>query len=202
VSIHCRRNCSRSSFSKIADRIHTVFRTLVHDIDLLLWLTGSRVDRVMSFEYREGNHFAPQGCFALLRFESGCVAHLESSWFVPDQAPKNIVGDFWSGCIDSGLALVGTRRSARIEGLHSPLQIWTDQSGQSPDTSLWPEVDGQIHGALREQLGDFAACIREGRPASVANLESAVESIRIAEAIVESATTGRSIHPHSDTQSS
>lgn len=64
------------------------------------------------------------------------------------------------------------------------------------------ELHFQIHGALREQLGDFAACIREGRPASVANLESAVESIRIAEAIVESATTGSSIHPNSDTQSS
>lgn len=202
VSIHCRRNCSRSAFAQIADRIHTVFRTLVHDIDLLLWLIGSRVDRVMSFEYREGTHLAPQGCFALLRFESGCVAHLESSWFVPDHAPKNIVGDSWSGCIDSGLALVGTHRSARIEGLHSPLRIWTDQNSQCPDTSLWPELEGQVHGALREQLGDFVTCIREGRTSSVASLESAVESIRIAEAIVDSATTGRPIHLHSDIRSS
>lgn len=193
VSVHCRRNCSRTSFAKVADRIHTVFRTLVHDIDLLLWLNGSRVDLVMSLEYREGSHLAPQGCFALLRFENGCIAHLESSWYVPDNAPKNIVGDAWSGCIDSGLALVGTCGSARIEGLHSPLRIWTDEDSQNPDTSLWPEVDGQVHGALREQLGDFAACIREGRPSSVASLECAVESIRIAEAIVESAQTGQPV---------
>lgn len=202
VSIQCRRNCSRTSFAKIADRIHTVYRTLVHDIDLLLWLTGSRVDLVMSLEYREGSHLAPEGCFALLRLESGCVAQLESSWFVPEKAPANIVGDAWNGCIDSGLSVVGTCRSARIEGLQSPLQVWTDQGSQCPDAVLWPELDGEVHGALRDQLKDFVLCICQARRSTVACLDSAVESIRIAEAIVDSSRTGNPVrlgaNPRSD----
>lgn len=36
VSFMARRNSSLSSFAAIADRIHMVHRTLIHDIDLLL----------------------------------------------------------------------------------------------------------------------------------------------------------------------
>lgn len=77
VSIRARRNCSRSSFAAIADRIHTVHRTLIHDIDLLLWLSSSRVTSVMAMDVRLGDHLDPQGCFALLRLANGAVAQLE-----------------------------------------------------------------------------------------------------------------------------
>jgi len=97
---------------------------------------------------------------------------------------------------------VGTCRSARIEGLQSPLQVWTDQGSQCPDAVLWPELDGEVHGALRDQLKDFVLCIRQARRSTVACLDSAVESIRIAEAIVDSSRTGNPVRlgatPQSD----
>ncbi len=190
VSLRARRNCSRSSYAAIADRIHTVHRTLIHDIDLLLWLSGSRVTSVMALDYRQGDHLAPLGCFALLRLADGCVAQLESSWTVPDQAPANVISAHWQGCIDAELAVVGTRRTARLQGLQTPLQVWSDHGQQRPDMTLWPESDGRVFGALRDQLADFTACLRRGEPSAVADLSGAVEALRVAEAIIEASRHG------------
>ena len=188
VSIRARRNCSRTSYAAIADRIHTVHRTLIHDIDLLLWLSSSRVTSVMAMEVRQGDHLAPQGCFALLRLANGAVAQLESSWTVPNQAPANVLTDQWQGCIDAELAVVGSQRTARLQGLQTPLQVWSDQGQQHPDLTLWPETGGRVWGALREQLADFTTCLRRGEPSAVADLNDAVEALRIAEALI---TAGR-----------
>jgi predicted dehydrogenase len=190
VSIRSQRNCSRSSYAAIADRVHTVHRTLIHDIDLLLWMTRSRVTAVMAMEVRRGNQHAPLGCFALLRLDTGCVAQLESSWTVPSQAPANVISDHWHTTIDAELAVVGTQRTARLQGLQTPLQIWTDQQLQRPDVSLWPECDGRVFGALHDQLADFTGCVRRGEPSSVADLSAAVEAMRIAEAIVMAGRRG------------
>jgi len=190
VSIRCQRNCSRHSFATIADRVHTVFRTLIHDIDLLLWLSGSRVRSVTALEFRQGDHLAPQGCFALLQLANGGVAQLESSWTVPDQAPANVITPHWHSTIDAELAVVGTLQTAKLQGLQSGLQIWTDQQLQCPDRSLWPQLDGRVHGALQAQLQDFLACVRQGSPSAIASLADAVEGLRVAEALIESARLG------------
>jgi predicted dehydrogenase len=187
VSIRCQRNCSRSSYAAIADRVHTVFRTLIHDIDLLLWLSGSRVLSVTALEFRQGDHLAPQGCFALLQLANGGVAQLESSWTVPDQAPANVITAHWHSTIDAELAVVGTLQTVKLQGLQSGLQIWTDQQLQCPDRSLWPQLDGRVHGALQAQLQDFLACVRQGSPSAIASLADAVEGLRVAEALIESA---------------
>lgn len=190
VSIRCQRNCSRSSFAAIADRIHAVHRTLIHDIDLLLWLSGSRVTSVMALEYRQGHHLSPKGCFALLRLANGCVGQLESSWTVPAQAPANVLSEHWHGCIDAELAVVGTTRTARLQGLQTPLQIWSDAELQRPDTALWPELDGRVFGALRDQLADFTTSVSKASPSAIADLNDAVEALRIAEAIIEASRLG------------
>jgi predicted dehydrogenase len=194
VSFRARRNCSRTSFAAIADRIHTVHRTLIHDIDLLLWLSGSRVTSVMALEYRQGNHLSPQGCFALLRLANGCVGQLESSWTVPAQAPANVLSEHWQGCIDAELAVVGTARTARLQGLQTPLQIWSDTDLQRPDTALWTELDGRVFGALRDQLADFTTSVCKANPSPIANLNDAVEALRIAEAIIEASRLGSPVN--------
>jgi hypothetical protein len=189
VSIRCQRNCSRSSFAQIADRVHTVYRTLTHDIDLVLWLSGSRVVRVMASEYRRGEHLSPQGCFALLELASGCIAQLESSWFVPGAAPANVEGRHGASSIDAELALVGERQTARLRWLDGPLQLWSDAALQVPDTDLWPVLEGRVGGALREQMVGFCAAVRAGAAPLSADADAAVEGLRIAEAILQACAT-------------
>ena len=190
ISIRTQRNCAADSFAAIAGRVHTVFRTLTHDIDLLLWLTGSPVTTVMALERRLGDQLSPEGCFALIGLANGCVAQLETSWFVPAQAPANVVSDHWQSCIDAELAVVGSRQTARVRWLEVPLQIWGPQRQLSPDTSLWPQLDGRVLGALKEELADFVASARLGHPSRIASLPQAVEGLRIAEAILHSCQHG------------
>jgi len=198
ISIRTQRNCTAASFGAIANRVHTVYRTLIHDIDLLLWLTGSHATSVMAMERRLGDQLSPEGCFALIRLANGQVGQLESSWFVPDQAPANVVTDHWLGCIDAELAVVGTRKTARLRWLDGPLQIWGPQRQLSPDTSLWPQLDGRVHGALREELRDFVASARSGKASTIASLPQAVEGLRIAEAIIEASRSGNVVHLAAD----
>jgi predicted dehydrogenase len=53
VSIRVKRNCSRHWASKYLDRCPTVFETLIHDIDLMIWFSSSRAQIVMAMEHLE-----------------------------------------------------------------------------------------------------------------------------------------------------
>ena len=89
--------------------------------------------------------------------------------------------------------MVGTRQSAKLRWLDSPLQIWSPEGVQRPDTDFWPEVDGRVVGALAEQMADFARAVRSGEPSAIADLGAAVEGLQIAEAIIASASTGQPV---------
>lgn len=95
--------------------------------------------------------------------------------------------------IDAELAVVGTAQTARIQPMHGGLQLWNDRQAACPDLSLWPQLDGRVHGALQEQLLDFLAAVRLGRPSPIASLADAVQGLRVAEAIIESARLGTTI---------
>jgi predicted dehydrogenase len=190
VSIRCQRNCSQTSFATIADRVHTVFRTLIHDIDLLLWLSQARVRSVMAREYRQGEHLSPQGCFALLEMTNGCIAQLESSWYVPKLAPANVLGDRAASSIDAELAIVGSNKSAKLRWLNDGLEIWTSHQVEQPDITLWPELHGRVGGALREQMSAFINGVLAGQAPQGSNFNDALEGLRIAEAIIEAAASG------------
>ncbi len=193
VSIRTKRNCSADWFGVIADRVHTVYETMIHDLDLMLWLADSPVCRVMAMERHLGKHRFPEGIFALLHFANGCVGMAEASWFVPQGAPANVLTSNWQGSIDAELAVVGSRQTAQLRYLDAPLRIWGAAGTTIPDTQLWPELQGCVQGALRDELSDFVQCARSGRPSSVADLNQAVAGLQLAEAIVESAQRGQPI---------
>lgn len=193
VSIRVMRNLSSAWFDAVAHRAHTVFESLIHDLDLLLWFSGSTPTRVMAMERRVGDHLSPEGCFALIQFANGCVGVAETSWFVPAQAPANVTTDAWDGTIDAEVAVVGTKQSARLRLLDSPLSIWSEQRIRVPDSQLWPSTHGLIGGALQRQLHDFIQAARGGTPAATACLDQAVAGLRLAEAIVEAAQTGQAV---------
>ena len=193
VSIRVKRNCSRHWASKYLDRCPTVFETLIHDIDLMIWFSSSRAQIVMAMERPARNYLHSEAVAALIRFSNGTLGMAESSWYIPANAPKNVVANDWNGTIDSELEIVGTIKTARVRLLDSPLKVWTDQHTEALDTGLWPLLHGQIRGALQAELQDFICCVRNGQISRVASLDDAVEGLRIAEAIVTAADTGKSV---------
>ncbi len=193
VSLRAKRNCSRSWFDAYGDRAHTIYETSIHDIDLLLWYAASPCTRVYAVQRNLSGLRYPDACFALLQFASGAVGMLETSWFVPAAAPANVLTPDWHGTIDAELEVVGAERSARLRMLDTGLAIWAPDLTAHPEAGLWPELHGQIAGALREEVAHFIGRVRAAPPSPVASLADAVAGLRIAEAIVASAETGREV---------
>lgn len=193
ISIRAKRNCSRDWIDLYGDRAHAVFETVIHDIDLMLWLTGSRCQTVYAVSRNLSGHRFPDATFALLQFADGTVGMLETSWSVPPGAPGNVLTAEWHGTIDAALEVVGTEQTAHLRALEAGLSIWSPAIVKQPEPSLWPEVHGAIAGALREEDAHFLDCVRAGTPSPIASVADAVEGLRIAEAIVESAERGREV---------
>lgn len=193
VSIRAKRNCSHQWAKFHLDLGHTIYETLIHDLDLMLWLTNSRAERVMAIERQTKAYKYSEAITALIHFSNGTLALAESSWFVPDGSPVNVTAGEWQGTIDAELEVVGSRRTAKIRLLDTPLQIWSQHASESIDVGLWPLLHGRIGGALRDELADFVGCVREQRTSAVANLDDAVEGLRIAEAIQSAAAVGSMI---------
>ncbi len=190
VSIRVKRNCSKQWAHLHLSLGHTVYETLIHDLDLMLWLTNSRAERVMAMERQAGTYTYGEALTALIEFSNGSLGMAESSWFVPKGSPLNVTTGEWHGTIDAELEVVGSRRTAKLRLLDAPLQIWSQYASESVDVGLWPLLHGSIGGALRSELTDFIDCVREKRSSTVANLDDAVEGLRMAEAIQASAATG------------
>jgi len=190
VSVRVKRNCSRQWARFHLDRGHTIYETLIHDLDLMLWLTDSRAERVMAIERESETYKNSEAITALIHFKNGTLGIAESSWFIPNGSPLNVTAGEWQGTIDAELEVVGTLRTAKLRLLDSPLQIWSQTCSESIDVGLWPLLQGSIGGALRRELTDFINCVREHRTSAVASLEDAVEGLRMAEAIKSAAATG------------
>jgi predicted dehydrogenase len=193
VSVRVKRNCSKAWMETYGDRAHSVFETIIHDIDLLLWLTGQRCEKVYAVQRHLSGHTFPDACFAMLQFDGGAVGLAETSWLVPNGAPANVLTESWGGTIDAELEVIGTRQSAKLRILESGLSIWTPDAVQHPEPGLWPEVHGQIAGALAAEDAHFLECVHTGKPSTVASLDDALAGLTIAETIITSAEVGQEI---------
>ncbi|MGH3665734.1 MAG: Gfo/Idh/MocA family oxidoreductase [Egibacteraceae bacterium] len=198
ATIRAKRNCSRAWFEAYGSRVHPVYETLVHDIDLTVWLTGERCRRVSAWERRNLGERVPDTFVAVLEFASGTLAIVESTWLVPSGAAANIVG--WGegggegdGVIDAALEIVGVERSGTLDSYEPSLTITGPHGTAMPDTSFWPELNGRTAGALREELWDFVVRVAGGEGAGVASIDDALHTQEIADAAVAAASAGHTV---------
>ena len=189
VSLRAKRNTSKAWFPDYGDRAHTVYETAIHDIDLLLWYAGSPITRVQALERHPSGLRYPDGCWALVEFESGAVGILETSWLVPAGAPANVVTPTWRGTIDAEIEVIGAEGTGRIRLLDAPLSVSNAEFTAAPESGLWPEVTGSIGGALRDEDAHFIDRVRRGAPESISSIADAVMGLRVAEAIVAAAAS-------------
>ncbi|MBW4084261.1 Gfo/Idh/MocA family protein [Paenibacillus sp. S150] len=195
AAIRSQRDFSRSWFQGFGNRIHPVYESGVHELDLMLWYAGCRCVRVSAFESHISGYKYPDLFSALLYFENGITASLDSSWLVPDGAPQNLVEALeLGGTIDARIEVIGEDATARYQLAHQGLSIWTAAGLQYPETTLWPLGPEGIGGAIRGELEHFVQSISRKEASPVMPLSHSVHVIEIADAIVESARTQTVIH--------
>ena len=176
VGIAARRDRSRLVADHYA-HVHPAFLTAVHDIDLVLWLTGARGDRVRALERRSVADRGPDLIWAQIELDSGVLASVATTYLHPAVGPMQNSDRF---------EVYGTAGVADVD-VSIPLVTVHGSPTSSPDWLIGP-ADGS--GAFGDEIAHFLACIRYGRPSDVVSVDDAVEGIRIADAMVQSASAG------------
>jgi predicted dehydrogenase len=197
VLVRTKRNFSRHWFSDFGGRVHPVYESMIHDLDLVLWYMPGTVTDVFARQVCSGGgDDVPDAFVATLGTADGAIASLCSTWLVPSSAPLNLVEPpagalELRGTIDAHIDVVGTDLTAHVSLLDSGVQLWSDEALLAPDAGLWPQVHGRVGGALFFEMSHFLDGVRNERPSPVAPLEDSVAAVHLAEAIISSAESGR-----------
>ncbi len=181
VSAYSRRNLPAWVGASVLDKIGPIIGDAVHDTDLIFWMTGSRAVSAYAQTVQVREHANPDLGHVMYRLESGASCILEAVWCLPDETPFQI---------DERLEIVGTEGSISIHDTHPNLMIVDKDGARCPDTTYWPEVRGQVRGALRDELEYFADCVLHDRKPDIISPEESREAVRACLAAEESARTG------------
>ena len=131
-----------------------LIHTGVHNIDLIRWFTNSEVCRV----YAEmGNLIATDSNFTdstalVLRMESGAIATLVENYAFPATMPHSV---------DRGMEILGTEGIIRVDMLNQPISVWDSTGVKIEDTLTWPQIAGEIKGAIKAEIEYFIKCITQ-----------------------------------------
>jgi predicted dehydrogenase len=183
ASIQARRNRTKGNFKKYA-RAHPIFATSVHDIDVLLWYTQGGVHRVRGWQRNVQGSQTPDLVWGIIEFSNGVLGIIESTWLTPDAA-----GVFSNDM----LQLITDKGIARLDLVDGGLSFRLESGYYVPDIIGAPRIRGHVEGSLAAELSYFLTCVVNGEKPQVITAEEAREGIRVAVALVESATKGQDV---------
>jgi len=182
VSMHARRNLSKTIGRMVLDDISALMGDGIHDGDLMLWFSRSKPVSVYAQEIHPGTNKHPDGGWAMVRLDSGAIAVIESIWHLPESTPYQI---------DARMEIIGTEGAIYINCGEAGLEIHDGKGNRLPDTLYWPKVLGQRFGILRAELRYFADCVLEGRRPQWITPEESRAAVAMLAAAEESAKTGK-----------
>ncbi len=194
--VTARRNFSTAWFASYGSRVHPVFESMVHDLDLALWFLPGPIRRVYAQSLASGaaDTDVPDVLVATLTTADGALAVLQSAWLAPAGAPSTLAPPFdLEGTIDAQIDVVGTERAGRVDAMAAGVSVWGPEGTTVPDVGLWPEIHGRMAGALRDELAHFVECVRTGTNSPIAPLADSVQAVALADAIVRSAESGEPV---------
>jgi len=189
LSFH--RSCSKSLLEN-SNYLDPVQETMIHDIDLALWLSQSNVNKVNAINISSVNCNKKSSAYlATLSFENGMGAVFETDWLIPNSAPVNSLKG--ERTVDAHLKVIGDKARAKINFINNGLTIWGKNKIINPLTGLNDVIGERIRGALYDQLYHFVECINNKTESTIASSQDALYGLKIVEKILNSAETGREI---------
>lgn len=163
----------------------------VHDVDILHWYLGSRVNLVHAIGVRRqlASLGVDDAVFCLLKFESGAIASVDLSWVMPQTA-----GQVRSNTLEKGMEITGTRGMISIAAHNVGIVVQGADAIWYPDVLYSVEVQGFTIGIYAEEARHFARCVLDNRRPAVGAAE-ATEAVRVALAMERSLAEGRPVAP-------
>ncbi|MDR7555105.1 MAG: Gfo/Idh/MocA family oxidoreductase [Armatimonadota bacterium] len=181
------RYVSASWFARTA--VHPALRAAIHDIDLVLWLTGRRVRAVAAAAHALAGETRPRAVVALLWLDDGASAVVEAHFVVPPSYPATTLPPERPGVRAGLVEVVGEVGLARLDD-SAGLQLWGEGGAYAPDLHVVPRVASRPVGALRAEVEHFVASVAARAPSTMVPLDDAVHAVAVAEAIAAAADSG------------
>lgn len=148
-----------------------VLMTMIHDIDLALWITGTRSDAVRVLATRRPSGTSRSETLATIEHGSGPVWRLATAWtFTTDSCPSDRI------------AVVGERGSVALD-VDGSIRVF----GADPRQI---DVTVDYDAALAAEHAHFVDCIHNRTPPTAVTLDEALDGLVIAEAVLASVNTG------------
>lgn len=158
----------------------------VHDIDMMHWITGSRITRAFAYggKGRLSSLESDDSLFSVLEFENGAIASLCNSWALPQTQ-----GVQRSTVRDKGFEVLGTSGILDLQAENIGVRVQSEQSIEYPDILFAPWILGERPGIYRNQLAHFVRMVK-GEVAPAVGPEDAIDAVSVALAIDESRAKG------------
>jgi len=162
LSFTSRRHRDESHATRYAE-VDPVLMTMIHDIDLGLWMTGAGI--VAAHAVRQPPNTLRSDTMMTARGRDGVSWHLHASWtFAGMETPPDRV------------EIVGERGSVELEGGATIRQFGA--RSRTIDLTAIPEDP------LADELAYFVHCIRSGERPKVVTMADACDAIGIADAVI------------------
>jgi predicted dehydrogenase len=185
VSLYARRN------SPIAGPLHyrgvtdLSMHVMVHDIDAVQWITGSRIIAVFA---KASSHvlqdYGMTDCIqALCTFANGLIGCLEACWILPIKSP---------GSIDDKLEIIGTKGVLYTDSCDKGIMVVDADKVDASDSRHWPDLNGGISGALYEELTAFVNCVVKAEQPVVSSLDG-LNAVKVIDSIERSIREGEEV---------
>lgn len=174
--------------SKAWDTVSTILYLAIHDVDIALWLTKNKVKYVYA-EKVEGKvmqelNIPDYYCF-FARFESGALATFECGWGLPGKRTSWAAPKSWGGTGEVALEVLGENGSLHIVDPMLSIYECNEEGWKIPNLWYWPQIQGQVSGALREQNYHFLKCLTEDKEPLITG-EDGYAALRVILAAIKS----------------
>jgi predicted dehydrogenase len=176
IHLRAKRNTVRSLAQRLGSNSSILYYLGVHDIDMMQWVARSPITRVYAQKVQKLSNGNEDALYAVLNFANGAIGTLDYSWAWPDGMPNGYYVHF---------EVVGTRAASFIDVRDQGFHTVTMDGASGGDTHLWPEINGQITGILKDELMHFASAIRADKP-FLQDYREAQDAISVIDAIFAS----------------
>jgi len=138
--VRMRRSSVIAGPRRYAGTVQPEFHLAVHDIDLLHWLTGDRVERVYAVGRADVLSPLPTKDYvlSLLTCTGGVAAQMEHSWIMPELFPPKL---------DARAEIMGERGVLEIDLRNQGLSLFTSDRAEIVDTSYFVDGGAEERGA-------------------------------------------------------
>jgi predicted dehydrogenase len=181
ASIFARRSVSRAEAPTFLKRSTPIMQLGIHDIDIILWYTRSRVVSAYARASRLLDFPNPDTTACTLELENGAHAVVQNSFSLPEEIPFTVGGH---------MEIVGSKAFIVIDVSEQGLFICDSNGWRTPDTTLIPMVGETLAGTLREEIRYFIDCVAKGTNPEIITPSESREALRVALACERSMRDG------------